>query len=47
MNRTATWTADDHSGDWREQHQRWDRLHWVRVAVILAALVLALVAVAA
>lgn len=45
-NRTATWTADDHPGDWREQHQRWDRLHWARVAIILAAFVLALVAVA-
>lgn len=46
-NRTATWTADDHPSDWREQHQRWDRLHYARVAVILAAFVLTLVAVRA
>jgi hypothetical protein len=36
-NRSATWTADDHPGDWREQQQRWDRLHYVRVAIIVAA----------
>ena len=46
-NRTATWTADDYPSDWCEQHQRWDRLHWVRVAVILAGFVLMLIAVAA
>ena len=43
-NRTATWTADNHPADWREQHQRWDRLHYARVAVIVAAFVLTLVA---
>ncbi|HMG65092.1 MAG TPA: DUF1772 domain-containing protein [Streptosporangiaceae bacterium] len=43
-NRSATWTADDHPGDWREQQQRWDRLHYVRVAIIVAALVLTLIA---
>ena len=43
-NRSATWTADDHPADWREQHQRWDRLHYARVAVIVAAFVLTLVA---
>jgi uncharacterized membrane protein len=43
-NRSATWTADDHPGDWREQQQRWDRLHYARVAVIIAAFVLTLVA---
>jgi uncharacterized membrane protein len=43
-NRSATWTADDHPADWREQHQRWDRLHYARVAVIVAAFVLMLVA---
>jgi uncharacterized membrane protein len=46
-NRSATWTADDHPADWREQHQRWDRLHYVRVAVIIAAFVLTLVAATA
>ena len=43
-NRSATWTADHHPADWREQHQRWDRLHYARVAVIVAAFVLTLVA---
>ena len=43
-NRSATWTADDHPDDWREQQQRWDRLHYTRVAIILAAFVLTLVA---
>jgi uncharacterized membrane protein len=45
-NRSATWTADDHPDDWREQHQRWDRLHYGRVAIIMAGFVLLLVAVA-
>jgi uncharacterized membrane protein len=43
-NRLTTWTADDHPADWREQHQRWDRWHYARVAVIVAAFVLTLVA---
>jgi hypothetical protein len=38
--RSATWTADDHPGDWREQQQRWDRLHYARVAIIVTAFVL-------
>ena len=43
-NRSVTWTADSHPADWREQHQRWDRLHYARVAIITAGFVLALVA---
>ena len=43
-NRSATWTADHHPADWREQHQRWDRLHYARLAVIIAGLVLIFVA---
>lgn len=43
-NRSAGWTAQDHPDDWRAQHQRWDRLHYVRVALIIAAFVLVLVA---
>lgn len=43
-NRSTTWTADDHPDDWREQQQRWDRLHYARVAVIITAFVLTLVA---
>ncbi len=45
-NRSATWTADDHPADWREQQQRWDRLHYARVAIIIAGFVLTLVAAA-
>lgn len=43
-NRSSTWTADHHPADWREQSQRWDRLHYVRVAIIVAGFVLTLVA---
>jgi uncharacterized membrane protein len=46
-NRSVTWTADDHPSDWREQQQRWDRLHYARVAIIVAAFVLTLVAATA
>src|SRR6204780_5109072 len=42
--RSGTWTADHHPADWREQQQRWDRLHYARVAVIVAGFVLTLVA---
>lgn len=45
-NRVSTWTAEEHPADWREQQQRWDRLHYARVAVIVAAFVLILVAIA-
>ena len=43
-NRSVTWTASDHPDDYREQQQRWDRLHYVRVAIIIAAFVLTVVA---
>jgi hypothetical protein len=39
-NRSKTWTAESHPDDWREQQQRWDRLHYARVAIIVAAFVL-------
>jgi uncharacterized membrane protein len=39
-NRSKTWTAEAHPADWREQQQRWDRLHYGRVAIIVAAFVL-------
>jgi Domain of unknown function (DUF1772) len=42
--RSATWTANDHPDDYREQTQRWDRLHYARVAIIIAAFVLTVVA---
>ncbi len=43
-NRSKTWTVDDHPDDWREQRMHWQRLHYARVAVIVAAFVLALTA---
>ena len=42
--RSATWTADHHPANWREQQQRWDRLHSARVAILVAGFVLTLVA---
>jgi uncharacterized membrane protein len=42
--RSATWTGDRHPADWHEQQQRWDRLHYARVAIIVAGFVLTLVA---
>ncbi|QDZ15352.1 DUF1772 domain-containing protein [Humibacter ginsenosidimutans] len=44
-NRSKTWSADEHPTDWHEQMQRWDSLHYGRVAIIVAAFVLVLVAV--
>jgi hypothetical protein len=43
-NRSATWTAEHHPANWRQQQQRWDRLHYARVAIIVAGFVLTLVA---
>jgi hypothetical protein len=42
--RSATCTYIDHPDDYREQTQRWDRLHYARVAIIIAAFVLTVVA---
>ena len=36
-NRIRTWTPDNRPADWKQQVKRWDRLHQVRVAVIVAA----------
>lgn len=43
-NRSKTWTVDDHPRDWREQQRRWHSLHYLRVAIIVLAFVLVLVA---
>ena len=42
--RVARWTRDSIPEDWKQQMGRWDRLHFVRVAVILSAFVLLVVA---
>ncbi|WP_239166982.1 DUF1772 domain-containing protein [Actinoplanes italicus] len=39
-NRSKTWTPDNRPADWKQQGNRWDRLHYVRVAIIIAALAL-------
>ncbi|GAA2779612.1 DUF1772 domain-containing protein [Crossiella cryophila] len=39
-NRSKTWTAENRPADWKEQQNRWDRYHYVRVAVIIAAFTL-------
>ncbi|MFH8739110.1 MULTISPECIES: DUF1772 domain-containing protein [unclassified Streptomyces] len=39
-NRGKTWTPDNRPADWKEQMNRWDRFHYVRVAVIIAAFAL-------
>ncbi|SDZ12208.1 DUF1772 domain-containing protein [Herbiconiux ginsengi] len=46
-NRSKTWTAESHPDDWREQQQRWDRLHSIRVAIIVAAFALVVIAATA
>jgi len=37
INRSATWTPETVPADWREQRSRWDRLHLVRLVLIVAA----------
>ncbi|MFI8917291.1 anthrone oxygenase family protein, partial [Streptomyces sp. NPDC053513] len=39
-NRGETWTPENRPADWKEQMNRWDRYHYVRVAVIIAAFTL-------
>ncbi|WP_405797565.1 anthrone oxygenase family protein [Streptomyces sp. NBC_01506] len=45
-NRGKTWTPDNRPADWKEQMNRWDRFHYVRVAVIIAAFALLVAALA-
>ncbi|WP_405779248.1 DUF1772 domain-containing protein [Streptomyces sp. NBC_01378] len=39
-NRVKTWTVDGLPEDWKEQMNRWDRFHYVRVAVLITAFAL-------
>ena len=39
-NRSKTWTPENRPADWKQQMNRWDRFHYVRVAVIIAAFAL-------
>ncbi|WPB88071.1 DUF1772 domain-containing protein [Streptomyces malaysiensis] len=45
-NRGKTWTPENRPEDWKEQMNRWDRFHYARVAVIIAAFVLLATALA-
>ncbi|SDH85911.1 Uncharacterized membrane protein [Actinokineospora alba] len=45
-NRGKTWTVENRPEDWKEQMNRWDRYHYVRVAVIIAAFTLLAAALA-
>ncbi|SCE93754.1 DUF1772 domain-containing protein [Micromonospora mirobrigensis] len=45
-NRGKTWTPDNRPADWKQQMRRWDRLHLVRIAVIIAAFTLLVTALA-
>ncbi|MET9396207.1 DUF1772 domain-containing protein [Kitasatospora sp. NPDC002965] len=45
-NRSKTWTPENRPADWREQSDRWDRFHYARVAVIVAAFTLLATALA-
>ncbi|MFD4191113.1 anthrone oxygenase family protein [Amycolatopsis thermoflava] len=39
-NRGKTWTPENRPADWKQQAQRWDRFHYIRVAVIIGAFAL-------
>ena len=39
-NRGKTWTPENRPDDWKQQMNQWDRFHYVRVAVIIAAFAL-------
>jgi uncharacterized membrane protein len=45
-NRGKTWTSDNRPEDWKRQMKRWERYHYVRVAVIVAAFTLLVAALA-
>jgi uncharacterized membrane protein len=39
-NQSKTWTPENRPENWKQQMNRWDRFHYVRVAVIIAAFTL-------
>ncbi|MYS12212.1 DUF1772 domain-containing protein [Streptomyces sp. SID6041] len=43
-NRGKTWTPENRPADWKQQMKRWDSYHYARVAVIIAAFTLLVVA---
>jgi uncharacterized membrane protein len=45
-NQSKTWTPENRPADWKEQSNRWDRFHYIRVAVLIAAFALLAAALA-
>ncbi|MGW0033392.1 anthrone oxygenase family protein [Streptomyces sp. NPDC003314] len=45
-NRGKTWTPENRPADWKEQMNRWDFFHYIRVAVIIGAFALLVTALA-
>ncbi|MEU9202176.1 DUF1772 domain-containing protein [Streptomyces sp. NPDC048332] len=45
-NLNKTWTPENRPADWKEQLHRWNRYHYARVAVIVAAFTLLVAALA-
>ena len=45
-NRGKTWTPENRPADWKQQMHRWDRYHYVRVAILIAAFALLAAALA-
>lgn len=45
-NRNKTWTPENRPADWKQQLGRWERFHYIRVAVIIAAFTLLVTALA-
>lgn len=45
-NRGKTWTTENRPEDWKEQMNRWDRFHYIRVAILIAAFALLVAALA-
>ncbi|MCQ4211678.1 DUF1772 domain-containing protein [Streptomyces longispororuber] len=45
-NRNKAWTPENRPADWKQQLNRWERWHYLRVAVIVAAFTLLVTALA-
>ncbi|MEV6756547.1 DUF1772 domain-containing protein [Streptomyces sp. NPDC051214] len=45
-NRNKQWTPENRPADWKQQLKRWDRFHYIRIAVIIAAFTLLVTALA-
>ncbi|MFI0238557.1 anthrone oxygenase family protein [Streptomyces sp. NPDC016845] len=43
-NRNRTWTPENRPADWKQQLRRWERLHYVRVVILIGAFALLTIA---